>query len=287
MATKVVILFQSATDPPATGAPNIGYVPRVHTGGWSELLWHASDDPSVVINCLTGVRNAVPPLLLSRANCLPVKDSIIGVRLYAGSTGRGQSFAFAYPGGYLADEIPQMGLLIKCGSVGLLNSRRWIIRGIPDDSVVGGEFAPTPNFIYQIGQLFLAYSNFGFYGNDLTLPVAKLSGVDAGGNATVINPTPQPFMLNDRVHISRAVDVITGLFKQATGFVKAVVPPNVFQIDSWTGNAANGGKATKILPKIFCPINSTTCAVSRVVVRKVGRPFEQYRGRRSRRRKAA
>jgi hypothetical protein len=286
--TKVVVLFSSATDiKNNTSVPALGYTPRIHTGGWSETLY-SNLTPSQIVSALTQSNyNGYNPFLPWRASCLPVQDAIIGVRLYQGSNGRGQALALSYPGGFLADEVPQMGLLLKGGATGTANTRRWIIRGVPDDSVTGGEFNPAPNFTDALGNFLNAYGNFGFIGNDLTKPRVALLGVDAGGHFKVKPPATNPFIIGDYVTCTRMVDSVTGLFRRFAGPVTAIDgDASGFTCASFTGNSCNGGSA-QINSPIYCPFNISTITVVRVTLRKVGRPFEVYRGRRSKRRKTA
>lgn len=286
--TKIVTLFASATDiDNSASVPALGYTPRIHTGGWSETMYSGDLTASQIIQALTQPNiNGFNAFLPWRAAILPKKDSIIGVRLYKGTLGKGQSYAFSYAGGFNQDEQPQVALLMKSGAIGLANSRRWTLRGIPDDQVQGGEFYPGPAFQAALAQFMNAYGNFGFIGLDLNQPRASLAGIDAGGNVVVKNP-PQPFLVNTMVTISRTVDVITGLFRRYVGKVDTVTADGSgFHVVGWTGNACNGGTAQVNVP-IYCPFNISTMNVVRITLRKVGRPFEVYRGRRSKRRKAA
>src|SRR6516162_2989694 len=293
MAIKVVILFQQTSlqeagaivTPPL--APQIGYAGRVHLGGWTESVYWGTDDIKALSQALFTGANGQSGLLPSRALLLAFGASVIGVRLYQGGAGKGQSLAASYPGLAIADEdIPQMAILVKCGSNTAAVTRRFTVRAIPDQQVRLGEFQPNQIFTTSVQNFFTALGNFSFRAIDpVNSKRVALFSIDLTGLVTLKDNIPIPFLAQDVITISKAITT-TGTFFGGQFVIKQTGPGNTMQLNGWTGGNCTGGVAIKRAYNIY-PISSGSCAVTRTVVRKVGRPFEQYRGRRSKRRKTA
>jgi hypothetical protein len=298
MAIKVVMVFQEITLLDVNGgvnpvnAPSIGYVGKPHIGGWTESLIWGTDDVSSLIKALTlGTQTQFfnPPLLDSRAALLPSACSLVGVKLYQGGAGKGRSLALARPGNpQYNTDIPQMALLMKSGGLNTTAVRRWTVRAIPDLMVVNGEFAPTPTYTILMQNYQTSLRQFGFFGID---PVASkkvaIFKIDAAGNVTTKNGA-NPFAVPSIVRISRAISNTDGTFLSKTDTIGL---PDAgsgaqFKIANWTFGSATGGNAVQNVSGFFA-FDYNTMAAARIVTRRVGRPFEQYHGRRSKRRKIA
>jgi hypothetical protein len=291
MAIKVVMLFQQSTQnvvaagPLPASAPAIGYFARIHLGGWTESVWWPSDDLTSLLAALRTGAAGHAGLLPSRAQMLPQGCDIVGVRLYAGGAGRGQSLGIGAPGflGVPAD-IPQMALLIKGAPTTTAVTRRWVTRGTPDGQVVLGEFAPNNVFIAAIQQYFDALANFGFYAFDPTVPKFNVLNVSTTGVVSINGAFP-PFALNAVVTLNQTVDS-GGVRRSYTGAVTALDPTNnklTLNNPVWPWGICTGGKVQAKVKALFL-FNPANCTVVRVLTRRVGRPFEQYRGRRSKKR---
>lgn len=300
MAIKCVILFQEVTQPAITqlGAnlmpvtigqavinfPNIGYAARQHIAGWTEfVLWNNDSVSSLLAALQTGANNQ-PGLLPSRAALLGQNALIIGVRLYQGGAGKGQSFALAYPGDSTAEvDNPQQALLVKVGNVNTGATRRFTLRGVPDPQIQGGEFVPTTGYQTNVNNWMHALSNFYFNAIDPTVPPTAILNITAAGLVTVI-PAAQPFLVNQIVTVNKTLDV--NGFKRSFRNTVATVGPlqNQFSITGWPFGACTGGTVGLKTRNIFS-MDYNTMGITRLVTRRVGRPFELYRGRRSRRHK--
>ncbi len=296
MAIKVVILFQDQTAAVAgtafsfvnlqPSAPNINYLGRSHIGGWSEFVIWNSDNVASLIQALRGGLNGLPALLPSRAALLPGSAQIVGVRLYAGGAGKGQSYGFAYPGpAGASSDVPQMALLCKSGPSGFAVTRRFTLRGVPDLFVTNGEFTPSAGYATLIQTYFQALFNFGFYGLDPGTPTAQVLNISLAGVVTLKIPV-SPFNSTQLLNVSKTLNS-AGQFVSYTGFLSAIGPgQNQFTLPNWTAGSCTGGKIVVKSRSVYS-MNPAISAVTRVVVRKVGRPFEQYRGRRSKHRRAS
>jgi hypothetical protein len=276
--------------------PFINYAPRLHLGGWTESLIWPDNNVSTLLDALKGNGPYFPGLLPTRAFLLANGADIVGVRLYQGGAGKGQSYAFAYPGNstFEADN-PQQALLCKCGSAGGAVVRRFTLRGVPDSQIALGEFGPNSGFASAIQVYFQQLANWGFNAFDPSVAqptiftITQVAPVPPAttptGLVTLVGPM-QPFAIGNQVKVSKTIDANDN-FVSGTFAVVTIGPGgNQFSLGNWTaGNCTKGKVGTKA--KTFFMISTPTCGVSRLVTRKVGRPFEQYRGRRSKRRASA
>jgi len=284
MSIKVVILFQDITAVGVTGgSPFLNYSVRSHIAGWSESIYWFGDDVSALTTALTQSTNGNPGLLPARAALLPNSDGTIGVRLYQGGAGRGQSLGLSYPGAAgNQTDVPQMVLLCKLGNASAAVSRRFTLRGIPDVFVTAGEWIPTINYANLVGDYIRALQNFVFRAIDPASPQAKIFSINGTTRQVVLTGNTMPFAINSFVTIQKSLDV-NQIPQSLTTRVLTITGANSFTIETWPFGDCTGGKAVQKSFGLW-GITASLSGVVRAVVRKVGRPFEQYRGRRSKRR---
>jgi hypothetical protein len=230
--------------------------------------------------------NGLPALLPARAALLPSTANIIGVRLYQGGAGKGQSLAFAYPGSSgVGTDHPFLALLCKTGPTGLAVARRFVIHVVPDVFVQGGEFAPSGAYANAVATYFQALSNFVFRGIDPASPVAQIFNV-AGNGLVTLTGAVNPFAVNSIVTLSKVLNNAQQ-FVTFKGLITAIGPlPNQFTVQNWTAGTCTGGTASQKAFGLWA-MSQAQSKVARLVTRRIGRPFELYRGRRSKRRKVA
>lgn len=281
MAIKTVILFQEVTTPGAD-ADRVGYVGRAHIAGWSEMVyWYRDDD---VGNLIAELKTGTSPgigLLPARAGLLSPNQTIVGVRLYKGGAGRGQLVSAQYPGNWGGTkDIPQLALSIRGGSVNYGVSRLATLRGIPDDQVSNGEFSPSLQFANRLGNYFRSLSQWGFRALKPTIVRYKIATISSAGLVTL--DLPNVFATENKVRVLGAMDAY-GRKRSFDGFVSSVGPlPNQFSLASWT--LGERTKGVVFIPDYDTfPLDRVLSVANRITTRRVGRPFEQYRGRRSRR----
>jgi hypothetical protein len=292
MAIKTVMVFQQVTLSDVLGtvapvsSPVINYASRQHIGGWTELLWWPTDSVKDLMSALKTGAAGVTALLQARAAIMSAAASIIGVKLYSGGAGKGATNAVAYPGNSLyVEDIPQMALLCKSNGLNTTSVRRFTLRGVPDSMVDQGEFKPTALYANLVADYFNSLKAFGFKAIDpATSKKAKIFNIDAGGNVKTTDGV-NPFAVPSIVLVSRTVD-LNGNLVSFKSTISAGAAGTQFKVDNWTAGACVGGTALQNNLGLFL-FDSASAAVSRVVTRRVGRPFESYRGRRSKRRKAA
>lgn len=284
MPVKVVMIFQQTTLPGYSIA-SLGLAGRAHIGGWSESIWYAGSDLTALWNQLTvGPSGGVNwGLLQVRADLMTDNATIVGVRLYSGGSGKGNFRAIAYRGLYPSSvaEIPQMAVLGYLGVTGSTRAKRLTIRGIPDEMAKGGEFTPTSDYATRLSNYGAALGGFASFTKDDNAGLAILT-ISAAG-VVQLNGVPPTWGVGIGVQIRSALNA-SGIRVGGKFACTAVnTPSNQFTIAGWVEGACTGGNALVPVSSIK-GIVGNSLTISRLVQRKVGRPFEQYRGRRSKRR---
>lgn len=280
MAIKVVMVFQQTTNEGSFN-PELNLAGRAHIGGWTEHVIWPSDSVDQLMQALTAPFAGRPGLLPSRASILNGNGTILGVRLYQGGAGRGQFRAVAFSGDAGIGDIPQMSLLCTIGVANSPTVRRFTLRGINDSAVVGGEANLGPELAGDIKAYGQALGNFAALTDDVvtTYPVFGISGA----GLVTLNNVNNPFLKNDIVAFRQVVVTATGERVGGKFVIDSVGPENnQFKVADWTAGPARKGDVRKPTKSVKM-MDSSTFTVSRIVSRKVGRPFELYRGRRSKR----
>jgi hypothetical protein len=274
MALKITYLFDFRSDPTDRQKA------QSHNGGWSESIWQTADSPAT---------DNIRQLAQTRALLLPGTARIIGYRaqqftnvgshLKAGGSSTAL-LGMVGPNGIDPDQ-PQSALSMVATSAGNSNTRRFTIRAIADSQIVGGEWQPSPvyeGFLTRYRNS-LIQGEWVFPARDFTVAVHDIESIAAGVLKLV--GAPAGYAVGDRVLLKKCKDVngnpVVGTFK-----VLAVAGANITLggMDLETEVLASG-QATRVVIA-FRDIDDVQ--VGRAVVRKIGRPFEQYRGRASKRR---
>lgn len=278
MPFRYSMIMQVSTAPEAQGEAS------VHVGGWSESHWHLSEmsliDPRL--------RN----LLLARARMLPQTGAIVGVRIanysIVNSSLRplGTSTAkVRFPGTMNATtDLPQVALELS-GNSNVGNSNRFSCRCVPDSVMVGGEYQPYASYKSNVTQFCnqLADAGWGFVARDLASTQAKILGI---ANNVMTTSAPLEAVIGETLVTFIGVKDVNGTPISGNFRVTELVDTLQFRLEGLPQGLTVGasGFARKLTP-IF--VDYTNVNPVRAVVRKIGRPFEQYRGRSSRRRTVA
>jgi len=271
IAVRTSLLFAVTTDPTDTAAAN------PHSGGWSESFWGPQ------------IANQLPytqTLALHRARLLPGEAQIIGYRIEtfdlsgnkltpSGAT----SGRFRYPGVPGRDlNLPQDALMMSGQAAGAINNSRFNLRCLPDGMTTGGEYQPTPAYKATLTLYSQVCTNghWGFIGRVKSGSSARVNSI-AGGVVTLNAPVGGVANVSF-LRLNRVYDVNGNPVKGS------------FLITAINGNAytvAGLGATSVTIPSGSARIDVLalfafgTVVPSRAVVRKIGRPFEQYRGRAS------
>lgn len=274
---RQTLLMQVTTDPQnrAVSAP--------HSGGWSESFYIAGTTP-ITGKLLNNLATQRANLLASECTIVGYRSQLVtisGNRLLPGGTGGG-SLNFPGGGGGNIGGV-ENSLMVNFTLNGQPTTVRHRLAGLPDIQVVFGEYAGNVP-----------------YPNALNVYLGALTDVGAGGIVRDISGNPEARV----VSLAGAVLTTQSTTGAAVGdyiILRRVRDENG---DPVTGSylvsaaAVVGGMFTYTLlnppgqtvtkPNGTCRRDVLTFAsytglnVGRLVYRKIGRPFQQYRGRRSR-----
>lgn len=274
-AVKVTLLMQHVS--------NFGEVAGGFSriGGWSETWYKPGTDVVGARNLVEIGNGSLPPIAQTRAALLPQGSAIVGQRYQiVDPRGPAQSASRFFNGnGSFTADVPQMGLLCKIGATGVGNIRAQIIRAIPDSFVQLGEFAPSVAYRDLVLRYFGSLVLWNFRGRDLTIPAFTIISISSAGLVTTT--AAHGYAINDRVRILKTLTA-AGRVVGALAYVSTVPSTTTFTLNVWTNGSSEGGTVRKEVI-IYPPVNPNIATISRIVTRRVGRPFVQYRGRRARR----
>jgi hypothetical protein len=279
MIVKCSQLFQLTT---ATSNPTR---PRHRTGGWSEhYYWEGPDLATFRLYFLGGQQGPVEftGLCALRADLLPLGASIVGQRWQAvNPVGPAQSAGRVFPGtSTLQCDVPQMTLLCSAPAVAARNVRKLKLRGIPDARVIEGEFLGAQEFNAAFNRFIFWLQHFSFRARNLDAAKVTVQTISALGLVQAVEAIP--FLVGSQVAIGRTK---TTAGKTVNGiFVVESVGPGVgqFTVRNWTAGACTGGYA-RLHQVTYPKFDHTNISLDRIIVMKIGSPFDKYRGRRSKR----
>lgn len=250
-----------------------------HAGGWTESVWSQS--------AIDFGNSTVIDRLRKRAAMLPNQCSIQGWRQQAYTIsgnralpGSASSGRLVLPGNAGSCDLPQNSLELSMPGVTPPMATRYVIRCIPDAWIEQGEFfaanAGPLNLIQLFADSWLGNFGTGWVGRDLTLGQVRIINVLAGVMTT---DAPIPgFANNDFVRFSRAYDVdgtpVSGAWRATVGV------GGQYTLQNFSNDVIidNSGLVRKDALR-FTQYGPHT--IGRALVRKIGRPSETYRGRRS------
>lgn len=278
MAIKVVMIFEAVTG----GGPATGQRQRI--AGWTESLWWPSDDVAAM---RTAMETSIPGtqcMLQSRAFLLPPSASIQGYRFHVvGSSGRAQLRQVVFPGAYAGttQDLPTVAALCTGFNSSLGKTRRWTIRGLPDEICVNGELVPWLAATPEWTRYRDAMAVFAFRVAEATSLTATNVIVDATGLANLAGASP--FAIGQFVQLRGARGPSNNAISY-NGTIVGVGPANTqITLNNWAnqiGTTAAGGTFTAKIDG-YATFDAGTIELVKAVTRKVGRPFDLFRGRRS------
>jgi hypothetical protein len=278
MPVRISLLLAVTTDPTDRVAAS------PHSGGWSESFYAPGNQFA-----------ALPFFVLwanQRANILAGECAVVGYRqqlftisqnklLPGGSAGG----ALNVPGGWPNDlNAPQDSLMVNFQVAGQPQNIRHRLPGIPDSQVSAGEYQPNATFkaaLTKYIQLITA-GVFEALVHDLTQPDARVRSL-AGAALTTQSATGAiagGYIRFRRVKddIGRPVEgafLVTAVVANADGsFTYTLFDPPLQTVSTPNGTCRHD---------LLVEANIVGGNPNRLVIRKVGRPFAQYRGRRSKR----
>lgn len=246
---------------------------RGHASGWSEQWYTTADSFEAAVarvNFLGTLRLAT----------LPNAATLVGIRLVdVAHPGISRLIPRGTAGSIIgtipATDTPWQTLLNRCRSSSL-NNRSFYMRCIPDEFIVGGDYAggaPMDAALTAL-QVQLAGGNWKFRGKDLSQVAINVGSISAAGVVAMTAGLPG-LNATSTVELYRVVndvgESVTGRYELA-----AFTDTANFTLWNYSGGAAHQGKIRR-----YVVVNPTITEVQeqRIVRRKVGRPFFLSRGR--------
>jgi len=276
--------------------------PRQIASGWTESFISPNSPTGTGLTMARALATARAALLPQGANMTGIRyqeiDKVVN-NVY--QNGAAATSNFNLPGATSSagvpnlSDVPSMSLLINLRSSNYTNIRRYRMACVPDVQATAGEYTPQPGPVVLGNQLpgyqsflstYLALLNGGwqFRASDSSTAQIAIQGVAANGLITV----PAGTALN--VGARYKVKGLKNIYNQSVsgGIYYVLANPagtaNTYILKGWTNGIVYFGivqQYTLIYPMIACGLSD----VSRIVTRKVGRPFLVTHGRKSRKKK--
>lgn len=258
----------------------------VRLGGWSESFWQAGPfyNPFGGGGNLPFYRAALLPNGASLVGARDQSYTILGNKLIPGGSAIYRGLVNGSSG--LLCDVPQVGLQVGGSVVGGNNAARLILRGIPDSQTVSGEYNPSLAYATAV-QKYLTYIQtsvaFGMIGRDLSQVAQRVNNI---AGAVLTTSAVIAGVVNNASYI-RFLHVKDDSNLPVTG---------TYLVTAGAGTAAltlQGLNKTLTKPNGLARVDAISFYAFgalfpvRAIVRKVGRPFVQYRGRASKRRRAS
>jgi hypothetical protein len=271
MSSKIVFKFNGHT----TAAPpqaSIGYVGAEHSFGFSEHTWLNTDD-LVAIKSYCQIQYGP-----TRTALLPSNITLIGATVYLSGTGRGIDIPLGFQGQTGTQDQVNVGILCESRNPSAVNQRRWWVHALPDEMLTNGEFRPTVAQALSVS-LYFAAMGVGYWLGQSRSNVQEIVTISNTGLVSLA--VNHPYAVGQFLKINRTVNA-SG--KQFGGtFQVATVGPlaTQFTLASWNGGDCLGGTIFQESFSLKSFAEGDGPYVVRAGTKRVGRPFDLYRGRQS------
>lgn len=244
-------------------------------GGFSES-WYKDGAPAAVMASLRAIA-------AFRVDALPSTSKIVGQRVQQVG-GRAITDDVQFPGTLRGTtDVPQMAAQCSVTDAAGLKRKIFSCRGIMDTSVEGGTLVRGASTIaLEVFMNNLAFNGFQFRSRNLELPMVRIVSVDGAGVfrlAGDLDFAVGDFLTAVRVR-AQSGRTIVGSF-----YVSARVDAQNGTLFGWpTGQTVSLSGNFRKQGFVYPLVGQGTGKVTKVMVRKVGRPSNLYRGRATNRR---
>lgn len=256
--------------------------------GWSESWYYPSSLP------LAGpIRALLGNMAVRRSAMLPQAVSIVGYRATevddtVGSPGtalRSITVSLNIPGtivpahGNAAQDICQQAVLCQVLGTGTKNVRNFDMRGMIDDWFIGCDFTFDAAFTVPFNAYMSALqaAGFCFRGINLASPLVGIQSIDNTGLITTL--APMTWAAGSIVNMFRVRDTndkpVKGSF-----VLKAPVTATTATLLNWKGQTVGQNGKVRVKSYTYPQIQNFSWNIQRGTVRKTGRPFGLFLGRR-------
>jgi len=245
----------------------------VRVAGWSES-WY--DTSIIQENVITDFRK----LCAKRAALLPASGTIVAQRYQeVDPVGPSKVDTARFPGGSLLCDYPSLSLYCRVRGSGVRNIRPMYLRGLPDVTITRGEFTPSFTYAATLQRFFTELQGFSFRAQALGNQTVAVLTILATGEVHAAAPGLTGVAAGSKVSITgcrtEGGKVISGTF-----IVSAAASPTIFTLANYPATVTTGGNV-RLFGNIYPEVPADGVTVSRVVTKKVGRPFGLFRGRQS------
>jgi hypothetical protein len=242
--------------------------------GWSET-WYLDATESTAISKADTLNKRRSGFLTRAASITNTRIQLLG--------GRSRLLRTVYPGVLGADQdIPQMALSCICLGQGVLNQKNFQLRGIPDGNVDGGEFTPTQGFQTAFAAYGSALVNEGFRFRAIDLTAAQVAIVSVSNIGVFALAAPLVYNVGSFIQFLRAKNTVNQAVN-GTYYVSAKVDGQNGTFLDWTGGILQLKGKARVKTFVYPLVAANSLEFTQISVRKVGRPFNLYHGRATKR----
>jgi len=269
MATKVVLRFNgfTAAAPPH---PIIGYTGTAHAFGFSEALWRTSGTDAQTTDW---IRTQLAP---ARAFLLPSNVTLTDALLYTTGGGRGVPVPLGFVGSQPRSDQVNVAALCSTRHPTAPAQRRWWVHCLPDLWVIDGELHLT-NVQATIFGGYLARMNESSWLGLIQNNLQTIISVSAAGLVSL--PGPHVFTAGQLLRVTRTLNAA----KRRVGgnyFVSSIGPGlNNLTLTNWNLGETTSGSLFRPTYDFYSMGGGSGTHVERAGTKRVGRPFDLYRGR--------
>lgn len=249
----------------------------IRVAGWTESWYDDGGNP------FDSVKRQFRALCQARAAILPTSAVIKGQRYQlVAPTGPASIDTAIFPGNKGLCDYPALAIYGRVAGTGVVNTRPLYLRGVPDAQITRGEFTPSATYNRALKAFIAELDGWNFRCTDKSGPTVPIVGIAADGTVTTSEPLTGAARYK-RIKVLKTTVNLTGNFAGGLYYIGTFTDTQNFKLTNWTAGEASGG-SIRLYDFTYPAIGANAVTISRVVTKKVGRPPELFRGRRSKRR---
>lgn len=249
----------------------------IRVAGWTES-WY--DDGSYPIE---SVRRQFRVLCQRRAALLPSSGIVKGQRYQLVSpVGQAAIDTAQFPGNAGLCDYPSLSLYGRVAGTGVVNTRPMYLRGVPDAQITRGEYTPSPVYKGYVTAFCNELQEWNFRCTDKSGATVPIINIADDGTVTTSEPLTGAAQFK-RVKVLKTNLAVSGNAFGGLYYIGTFTNTQSFKLTGWNKGEASGG-SVRLYDFVYPSIPANAVTISRIVSKKVGRPAELFRGRRSKRR---
>lgn len=244
----------------------------IRLGGWSES-WY--DDFAISPE----VKNSFRTLCTKRAALLPDTGVIVAQRYQTIDPPSPAAIELQrFPGASGPCDYPSLSLLCRVAGTGVTTTRPMYLRGIPDAFIVKGEYRPSQAYTNKLNAFITELRDWNFRAQVQSTQV-PIIGIEADGTVT-LEADLVGSAARSKVNVVRTQVIATKRLVGGKFFIATWTNAFTFKLRNWTAGETQGG-SIRLVSYTYPAIPANGVTTGRIVTKKVGRPFEVFRGRKS------